>query len=287
MPAAGTLIRRAAAGALTRRGARSAELPETQLIVRGVAIDRDHLARYNAVCGFRLGDRLPPTYPHILAFPLGIELMTREEFPLPLVGIVHVANTIELSRPLDAGERFALRVRAENLREHERGQVLDIVATATVDGAVVWVGRSAYLSKDADKDDLGRRDRPRRHEPVPAATAAWRVPADVGRAYAAVSGDRNPIHTSRIGARLLGFPRRIAHGMWSKARCLSALEGRLPDQYTVDVAFKLPLPLPAAVAFSAARRPDGWAFGLHDARSGKPHLSGTVSPAEPAPSPAG
>ncbi|MBO4209380.1 MaoC family dehydratase, partial [Micromonospora echinofusca] len=106
-------------------------------------------------------------------------------------------------------------------------------------------------------------------------TARWRVEPRVGTDYARVSGDHNPIHTSRAGARLLGFPRPIAHGMWSKARCLAALAPRLPDSYTVDVAFKLPVPLPATVAFSAARSSgDGWLFSLHDARSGKPHLQG-------------
>ena len=89
-----------------------------------------------------------------------------------------------------------------------------------------------------------RRDRGERPTP-PAGSARWRVEPRVGTDYARVSGDRNPIHTSRLGARLFGFPRPIAHGMWSKARCLAALEGRLPDAYTVEVAFKLPVPLPA------------------------------------------
>ena len=67
--------------------------------------------------------------------------------------------------------------------------------------------------------------------------------------------------------------------MWSKARCLAGLEGRLPEAYAVDVAFKLPILLPATVAFAATVAPDaGWAFSLHDARSGKPHLAGTVTP---------
>ena len=113
-----------------------------------------------------------------------------------------------------------------------------------------------------------RRDRP----PAPTATAAlWRVDrATRRRTTPRVSGDHNPIHTSRLGARLFGFPRPIAHGMWSKARCLAALEGRLPDAYTVEVAFKLPVPLPSTVNF--ALLPDG-GFALHDSR-GRPHLTG-------------
>jgi hypothetical protein len=62
--------------------------------------------------------------------------------------------------------------------------------------------------------------------------------------------------------------------MWTKARCLAALEGELPAAYTVDVRFKLPLRIPGRAAFSYR---DG-EFAVHDARSGKPHLGGRVSP---------
>ena len=94
-----------------------------------------------------------------------------------------------------------------------------------------------------------------------------------------MSGDRNPIHLHGVPRALLGQKGAIAHGMWSKARCLAALEAHLPDALTVEVAFKLPMLLPAKVAFAtwiddAERR-----FALHDARSGKPHLEGAVSPA--------
>ncbi len=80
-------------------------LPDVELLLRGVQIDRDRLWRYDSVCGFRVTDTLPATYPHVLAFPLTLELMTRKDFPLPLIGLVHVQNTIEQRRPLDAGEQ--------------------------------------------------------------------------------------------------------------------------------------------------------------------------------------
>jgi hypothetical protein len=283
MPAAGPLYRRAALGivpGLGGKGRRSGELPDIALTVRGVLVDREHLARYDQVCGFRLGDTLPPTYPHIMAFPLALRLMTAPDFPFPMVGLVHLANRIIVARPIDAREVLDLSVRAEDLRPHDRGRQVDVVVTATVDGAEVWRGVSTYLSKErtgAGGERRGAGDRP----VPPAASARWRVEPRVGTDYARVSGDHNPIHTSRLGARLLGFRQPIAHGMWSKARCLAALEGRLPDAYTVDVAFKLPLPLPSTVAFSAGRLPAGndpaWTFALHGAKSGKPHLTGTVS----------
>jgi acyl dehydratase len=272
-PAVGPLFRRAALGLLPGRTARrTATLPDVEFVLRGVTVDRRRLAEYDRVCGFRLSDSLPPTYPHVMAFPLALRLMTAPNFPFPLVGLVHVANRITIERPLAAGEPLDLSVRAADLREHQRGRQLDVIATASVGGDVVWRGVSTYLRRERTATGGARQDHPERSTP-PAAAARWRVEPRVGTDYARVSGDRNPIHTSRLGARLLGFPRPIAHGMWSKARCLAALEGRLPDAYTVDVAFKLPLPLPSTVAFTAS---PAWTFALHDARTGKPHLAGSI-----------
>lgn len=272
MPAAGALYRRALLGALPGLGHRRGDtIPAVELMVAGVAVDRAHLADYDRVCGFRLADRLPGTYPHVLGFPLALRLMTAPEFPIPLTGVVHVANRITVHRPIEAGERLDFRTYAENLRPHDRGRQLDVVLVGSVDGEEVWRGVSTYLGKERKGGGGARRDRGDRPTP-PAPSAHWRLTPRVGTDYARVSGDHNPIHTSRLGARLFGFPRPIAHGMWSKAHCLAALESRLPDAYTVDVAFKLPVPLPSTVAFSAT---PGWDFALHD-RSGRPHLTGTV-----------
>jgi acyl dehydratase len=263
---------RAALGLLpTRRGA---ELPDVELVRRGVTVDRDHLAAYDRVCEFRLADTLPATYPHVLAFPLAMRLMSAAGFPFPVVGLVHVANRITVRRPLRADEPMDLAVRVADLRPHHRGRQFDVVASAIVGGEQVWTDVSTYLSKGGSTED-----RPEsRPDPSPRGdrpAAQWRLTPRVGTDYAAASGDRNPIHTSRIGARLFGFPRPIAHGMWSKARCLAALEGRLPDAYTVDVAFKAPILLPGRVAFAAERTADGWEFTLIGRR---PHLVGEVTP---------
>jgi acyl dehydratase len=279
-PATGVLYRRAVAALLPGRrrptGPAQPEgepvLPEVELVLRGVTVDRGHLAGYDRVCGFRLTDILPATYPHVLAFPLAMQLMTAPEFPFPLLGLVHVANRITLLRPVDAGEPLDLSVRTANLRAHPRGQQFDVLATASVHGEPVWHDLSTYLRKEPAATAGGRRE-PGDPPAPPAASAQWRVTPRVGTTYARVSGDRNPIHTSRLGARLLGYPRPIAPGMWSKARCLAALEGRLPDAYTVEVSFKLPIPLPGTVAFSAT---PAWDFALHDAASGRPHLTGSL-----------
>lgn len=273
VPAAGPLIRTAAGAMLLPRKPRPPAAPSAQLLVRGVTVDRDHLATYARVCGFPLSDVLPPTYPHVLGFGLALTLMTRDDFPFPLAGLVHTENAIEHRRPVTADEQLDIAVRAERFTRHERGYTIDVLTTATVDGAVAWHERSTYLrvsGPNGARQPSGERPTP----PTPSAT--WRVGRDVGRTYARVSGDRNPIHTSWLGARLFGFPRPIAHGIWTLARCLAALAGRLPDAYTVDAAFKRPVLLPSTLAFSAAESTKGWTFELYDT-AGSPKLRGTVT----------
>jgi acyl dehydratase len=270
-PRLGALYRAAALGALRR--SRPATVPDEEIVLRDVPVDRAHLTEYQRVCGFRLSDALPATYPHVLAFPLSMALLNRPDFPFPVIGLVHVANRITVLRPLDAGTRLTLRVHAEDLRPHERGQQIDVVATGSVGDEVVWRGRSVYLRRSSGGSSRpGSADR---SEPPPA-KAVWRVPRQVGIEYAKASGDQNPIHTSRVLSRAFGFPRPIAHGMWTKARCLAALDGRLPELYTVDVEFKLPILMPATVGFSASGDGVGWQFAVNDSRSGKPHLAGVV-----------
>jgi acyl dehydratase len=248
-------------------------LPATEYSLAGVTVDQEHLAAYNRVCGFRLTDELPSTYPHLLTYPLQIKLMAGGDFPFPLVGSVHVANRITQVRPLRIGEKLDLRVHMENLRDHPRGRQFDMVGEASVDGEVVWTDVSTYLRRGGGS---GTQERPERSG-SPAPTAIWHVPDDIGRRYGDVSGDRNPIHLYKLTAKMFGFPRAIAHGMWTKARCLAAFEGRLPAAYTVDVAFKTPVLLPAKVGFAARETAAGWHFDLFGTKNGKPHLTGEIS----------
>jgi acyl dehydratase len=106
--------------------------------------------------------------------------------------------------------------------------------------------------------------------------ATWSLPGDLGRRYASVSGDRNPIHMHNLSAKAFGFPKAIAHGMWTKARALAAIDNKLPDAFTVDVAFKRPILLPSKVGFHVAEVDDGLNFSVRNAKKGTPHVDGTT-----------
>ena len=255
------------------------ELPAEEIVREGVSIDRERLTAYQRVCGFRVSDALPATYPHMLAFPLSMDLMTRLDFPFGVIGLVHVANEISQDRPLTADEPLDVRVRTADLRDHERGRQFDVVAEASTRGETVWRSTSTYLSRGAGTGSSeappSKNGKGRTGPPPP--SAIWAIPGDQGRRYAGVSGDNNPIHLYPLTARLFGFPRPIAHGMWVKARCLAALDGHLPGAFTVSVRFKLPVLLPAKAGFATWTEGARREFSVHDARSGKPHVAGTVT----------
>lgn len=282
-PGMGGLYVRALAGALPLPGSGGDELPDRELRLNEVSVDHDNLAEYDRVCGFRLGDTLPPTYPHLFAFPLQMRIMTDRSFPFGVLGLVHVANRIEQRRPVRADEALSLRVRAEDLRDHPKGRQFDLVTEAEAGGEPVWRSTSTYLHRgggsDSGNGDASGEDPADEGAHAAAPSAVWPVPGDIGRRYASVSGDVNPIHLHPLTARLFGFPKQIAHGMWSKARCLAAFEGRLPDRFEVDVRFKKPVLLPAKVAFRADRAGEGWSFDLRDPKKDAPHLTGTIRPA--------
>lgn len=241
-------LRRLYASALLRRGARRTELTDVRVVRPAVAIDPAVVLDYARLCRFTVGSAVPVTFPHLIAFPLQVAVMGQPDFPLPLVGAVHVANVITSLRPIGMHEVLDVAVHAEQLRPHRRGRQVDVVSELTSGGALVWREISTYLSRDGDHPDA-----PSSHAPglgdVPATPhARWQVPTTVGRSYAALSGDWNPIHLHSLGARLLGYPTVIAHGMYTYARVMAALGSRLPGAgLTSRVWFRKPLPLGSTV----------------------------------------
>jgi acyl dehydratase len=266
------------------------EIPEIELELPGVRADSAAVAAYARVCGFALRDRLPPTYPHVLAFPLHMALMADSRFPFGAVGLVHIGNRIEHHRPLGLGEELTLRARPTALTPHPKGRTFTIVTEArAAGGELAWEGISPFLRRgEGDPGAVvpGMRGQLRGSEDTDLeelpASAEWRLGGDLGRRYAAVSGDRNPIHMHALTARALGFPAAIAHGMWTKARCLAALEPRLPEAFAVEVRFRKPILLPTRVEFASAQSDDNGdgeiEFAVRDAKKATPHLDGIVVP---------
>jgi acyl dehydratase len=232
--------------AAMRRKITGTTLPDTGLRC-WVEVDPDRLAAYRKVCGFADNGLLPPTYPHILAFALQMQLLTAKEFPFPLLGLIHLSNRIRVLRPMGGVHRVRASVQVQNLQPHTKGATFDLVTSLDDQLGTLWEAESRMLCRGVKLEG----------EPVEEVLAStldlmevtrWKAPTDIGRQYAKVSGDYNPIHLSAASAKLFGFPTAIAHGLWNKARTLAALSEHLPNaNVEIEVQFKKPVRLPSEV----------------------------------------
>jgi hypothetical protein len=256
-------------------GDRGAGVPAVRLELPGITPDADHVDAYRDVCRFPARDALPSTYPHLLAFPLHLTLMTDPAFPFGAMGMVHVSNRIEQRRPIGQADDLDLAVWAEGLTTHRRGRTVTVVSEVSVGGTVVWRDETVLLSRGDGVDGS-----PDVHSDVPSEAPTgpgqWSLPGSLGRRYASVSGDRNPIHLYDVTAKAFGFRRHIAHGMWTKARCVAELDNRLPEAYAVEVAFRKPIELPGTVSFGARQLDTHLDFGV-TGPAGRTHLLGRVT----------
>jgi acyl dehydratase len=207
-------------------------------------------------------------------------VMADGSFPFGAVGLVHLENEIVQRRRIGIGEELSLRVRPTPLRPHAKGRTFSLLTEARVGEETVWESVSTMLRRGEGSAGAGSSGE---RTPETAAddftrSAEWSLGGDLGRRYAAVSGDRNPIHMHSLTAKPLGFPAAIAHGMWTKARALAALESRLPDAFAVAVAFRRPILLPARVEFGSRPAGEGIEFAVRGAKKHTPHLDGRTGP---------
>jgi acyl dehydratase len=270
-------------------GRRSALVPAGEAVPRlegrvaSVRAKAGHLDRYRDVCGFADDGCLPITYPHVIAMPLHFAILTHPVFPVRLMGLIHLANEIEQARPLPADQRYGLSSWIEGHRETERGQEFEVF-TAVEDGqGRAWFEKSTLLARRrANGKPASRSARQALRYEKPAdgdavLTAEIRVPRAMGRRYGWLSGDLNPIHLGDRGARLFGFERAVAHGMWSMARSFAALGPEsLAPPVTARVDFKFPLFMPGVARLEHWAHENRRVFVLKDAESDRPHVAGSA-----------
>lgn len=277
LPAMGAAFWRAVVPRLPRPPAVATQ----RVVVPGHTPEVGRLARYARVCGFTLRDALPPTWLHVLTFPLQLHLLADPATTLPLAGLVHVSNRMTRHRPVLLTERLELSAGIGNLRPHRRGALVDLTGQVHVGEELVWTGVSTYLARGVPvgtaAPPVGTPGTVPVVAPALPTVAVWRLPADLGRRYRDVAGDPNPIHTSRLAAKAFGFARPIVHGMWTHARVLAALANRLPPAYAVAVEFTKPILLPSTVSFTAGSDATGWDAAVTTRDGSKPYLVARIN----------
>ena len=235
-------------------------------------VDSDHLQRYNKICGFD-ANQLPATYLWVRAFPLIMTVLVSRQFPLRAMGQVHLRNKISVHSPLDINKKFSITAAVDHSELSSKGLEWSMQISVMTDSQIVWSSCSTFLYRC----DTGiMRDSKPLTEPQ-GDSQEWVLPSDLGRCYASISGDYNPIHLSALSAKLFGFRKAIAHGMWSKARCLAAMDSVIPDAgYSVDVNFLKPVFLPSRVNFYSDISEGQGYFSLFNFCGDQMHLQGSI-----------
>jgi len=242
-------------------------------------LNQDKLKQYRHVTGFLDSDLLPPTYPHILAGPMHVGLLTHSAFPLPPMGLIHTENTISQLRPLRPDEVFDITVTNSEVIESRRGLETQLLTTVKSQGERVWESTTTLLCRNKKRTRSKKKEATL--EALPQSllrSCIWRLNANHGRRYASVSGDYNPIHLTPLTARPFGFKQPIIHGMWSLARAVAECADDLDEACRIQVAFKRPISLPNRVGFFVHTGQTGQNFSVIDLKTSKVHLNGSFSP---------
>lgn len=274
----GTLNQYARALMATGRTSGDLNMPQSEAIQTTVNMDKKQIAAYAKVCGFPENDHvLPLTYPHLLAFPLHMELMLQPSFPLALIGLIHIRNTITRFRDIHINEKPDIRCFISDSEQTNKGLAFDITTEISVTGELVWQSVSTNLAREK-KAAKTKENKAQPVLPDFDMTERWLLTSDLGRRYARISGDSNPIHLHAMSARLFGFKRHIAHGMWSKARTAARLQQTLgASACTITTDFKLPVYLPNTIELNyTMENGNGATFDLRDINGKKVHMKGSL-----------
>jgi acyl dehydratase len=258
------------------------EPPEFTASVQGVTLSGDHIGRYARACGFAT-DTLPPTYPHVLAMPLHLEIFACGRFPLRPMGLIHLSNTIDLLGELKPGMRLDFQVAARNYRRTDAGLAFDMTTDITREGRSLWRETCVFLSRwpEPQQRSGGRPPRPPKAPKDAAVLAELDVSLSTAWAYARVSSDYNPIHLSDRAARFFGLRGSIVHGMWSLARSYAqAPLSATPPGTRIDTQFLTPVQLPARVTIKEWVEEGVTRRAMCDVRTGRVHMYSTLAAVE-------
>ena len=257
-------------------------IPEMSSTWNGAKANPEKLAGYRTVCGLEDSTHWPLLYPHVLTSALHLAMMSNTAFPFKLLGAVHARNHCIQHQRIANDAIVDLSCQSVTLRLVKQGAEFDIATRVQVGAALVWEGLSTYLIRGKYKEfgeqpewtklpDLGEE----------VETATWKVPAGQGRRYAKVCGDYNPIHISKILAKMFGFKRDLIHGMWSAAKSISNCPALPGDAQRFDVQFKGPVFMESSVEMKRESTGDAHRFDLYTGKDPRPCLVAKLAPARP------
>ncbi|MGQ8365082.1 MaoC/PaaZ C-terminal domain-containing protein [Glaciecola sp. 1036] len=223
-------------------------LPEIKLST-SVLPTTKQINAYNSLTGWNQLQTtlIHPNFVQVLSLPMQLRMMVSKPFPFKPLGLVHIANQIEVYNLPNIDNSMHITTHFGQLFSHKRGVVFEVITTARKNDNISIRGTSYYLARITEKNESDTQSLPT-FKALSAASGknqsevvdidAFGFSEDCGRRYARVSGDYNPIHLWPITASLFGFRQAIAHGMMTKAKAFSSLYQANPSFFTSPEAAK-------------------------------------------------
>jgi hypothetical protein len=210
-----------------------------------VTIDNTSLKAYKSF--FDWDREIPFSFFYLMAQRAQGALMLDSGFTISIPGLIHVTNKLKQLAPINHKEAFTLKVKVK-VDYKATGSLIPQFRVDFVQNAkTVICCESIYIAKRKGKKTKKARGINEDDSfPINSYSENWEIEANLGEKYALASGDKNPIHSSKIFAKIIGFRAPILHGWYSVSRILKKCETEFNTSYEViDVAFKAPIFLPS------------------------------------------
>lgn len=255
-------------------------IPNLKGILPKFQIDKDHLTAYNKACGLENNEIMPVLYPHVIASSIYMNLLTDKIFPFGLVGSLHLRNHIIQHRQIHIDEIFDIEVEVIEQRIVKQGMEFDFTISIIIDGKRIWESISTWLTRGK----FGKE-----YETTPNAEiltteseaqhfADLYIPEKIGKTYAKITLDYNPIHISKTLAPLFGMKRDVAHAMWATGQALGVLDFISYDKpVRIDLAFKGPLFLDNKSHIKTIEKNKNLHFDYYCSDNDRPSINGKIS----------
>ena len=258
----------------------SVGLPKITATWKAVKVDSQALNNYLQTLSLEKTDFLPILYPHIMVGSMHMNMLSHKEFPIRLLGSVHLKNRITQHQAIADDATVDLYSEVVGYRLVEKGVEFDFISQVSIEGRIVWEEVSTFFKTGR----FGGKQNPSEEKSFelqsltnPEPCGSWHVPNNRGKKYAKISGDYNPIHMSPLAAKLFGFKRDLAHGFGVLAETIeysSAIveAGGIEKSLQVDVVFKAPMFLDSDATIKQNKQQDPSRIDVFCGNNPKPSM---------------
>lgn len=226
---------------------------------------------------------VPPLAWQVAAAPLHMALMAHPAFPFGPLGVVHQEQALQQWLPIRPDARCDVQVMTGELREEKRGISIGIITEVRLADALACRSelRLLALGKPPPSPTSSLSRPPAPWTLLPHQTVY--VPASMGRRYARIAADYNPVHLHALLARAFGFRRAMAHGTWTLATALARCGWPGPGPLSLHARFLHPVELPSTIRIrcAAGLQTDDVALYVTRSTDERLLLSARIHPAPP------